>query len=89
MGRNKIIYGLSRLAFVVATDEGSGGTWTGANEALDRGFAPVAVWAGAGAKDGNQALIRRGATAVDELHELFTVRPDTRPPDPVQASLFN
>ena len=73
MGRNKIIYGLSRVTFVVASDQNSGGTWTGAKEALDRRFAPVAVWAGEGSKDGNHALIERGATPITELAQLFTL----------------
>ena len=71
MGRNKIIYGLSRVTFVVASDKDSGGTWAGAKEALDRHFAPVAVWAGDGSKDGNHALIKRGATPITELAQLF------------------
>jgi len=78
MGRNKIIYGLSRVTFVVAADKDSGGTWAGAKEALDRGFAPVAVWAGQGAKDGNEALVKRGATPITELDRLFSVRSTPR-----------
>src|SRR4051794_13201956 len=89
MGRNKIIYGLSRVTFVVASDEGSGGTWAGAKEALDRQFAPVAVWAAEGTKDGNRALVQRGATSVNQLEQLFTIRSNARPADPVQPSLFN
>jgi predicted Rossmann fold nucleotide-binding protein DprA/Smf involved in DNA uptake len=78
MGRNKIIYGLSRVTFVVAADKDSGGTWAGAKEALDRDFGPVAVWAGQGAKDGNEALIKRGATPITEVDRLFSVRPTPR-----------
>jgi hypothetical protein len=29
MGRNKLIYALTALTLVVATSEGSGGTWAG------------------------------------------------------------
>jgi predicted Rossmann fold nucleotide-binding protein DprA/Smf involved in DNA uptake len=71
MGRNKIVYALSQLTFVVSSDKDSGGTWAGAKEALDRRYAPVAVWAGDGAKDGNHALIRRGAMPVTDLSRLF------------------
>jgi hypothetical protein len=46
MGRNKIIYALSQVTFVVSSDVGSGGTWAGAKEALERRFARVAVWTG-------------------------------------------
>ncbi len=86
MGRNKIIYGLSRLTFVVAADADSGGTWAGAKEALDRRFAPVAVWAGEGSTDGNHALIKRGATAITELGQLFTLEHRIATP-PVQQTL--
>lgn len=61
-GRSKIIYGLSRLTLVVATDDGKGGTWAGATEALTKGYGRVAVWSGAG--DGNEALAEMGATRV-------------------------
>jgi predicted Rossmann fold nucleotide-binding protein DprA/Smf involved in DNA uptake len=54
MGRNKIIYALSRVTFVADSDKGSGGTWAGATEALDKGYAAVAVWAGKGAREGNE-----------------------------------
>lgn len=87
MGRNKIVYALSRVTFVVASDEGSGGTWAGAKEALDRRYAPVAVWTGEGAKDGNQALIRRGATPITELSQLFEAGTEMIP-QPLQDTLF-
>lgn len=87
MGRNKIVYALSRVTFVVASDEGSGGTWTGASEALDRRYAAVAVWAGAGAQDGNRALVRRGATAITDLERLFEIDTTLTPPA-LQESLF-
>lgn len=69
MGRNKLIYALSELTIVVATAEGSGGTWAGANENLKRGWAPLAVWTGSGAPEGNQALERNGAYAFSSLPE--------------------
>jgi predicted Rossmann fold nucleotide-binding protein DprA/Smf involved in DNA uptake len=81
MGRNKIIYALSRVTFVACSDKGSGGTWAGAREAIDKRYAPVAVWAGSGAPDGNGALARRGATAVAHVADLFDVEPSSpRPP---------
>ena len=93
MGRNKIVYALSQVTFVVASDKGTGGTWTGAVEALDRGYAPVAVWAGEGITEGNQALIERGAHPITDVSELLTidaVTPSGTPPSPatVQESLF-
>lgn len=87
MGRNKIVYALSRLTFVVASDKGSGGTWAGAKEALEHRYAPIAVWAGEGAKDGNHALIERGATAITELSQLFEIDGELISP-PLQESLF-
>ncbi len=88
MGRNKIIYALSHVTFVVSSDEGSGGTWAGAKEALDRHYAPVAVWAGAGAKDGNHALIHRGARAITDLTQLFEIDMAMDVPPPLQETLF-
>jgi len=86
MGRNKIVYALSQVTFVVASDERAGGTWAGAKEALDRRYAPVAVWVGDGAEDGNHALVRRGATPVTDLTQLFDI--DAVTLLPLQDSLF-
>jgi predicted Rossmann fold nucleotide-binding protein DprA/Smf involved in DNA uptake len=86
MGRNKIIYALSQVTFAVAADDGTGGTWAGAKEALDRRYAPVAVWMGEGAKDGNRTLVRRGARPVTDLTQLFDI--DAITPTPLQNSLF-
>lgn len=61
MGRNKLIYALSDVAVVVASAEGSGGTWTGAVEALKHGWVPVAVRSDAGVPAGNLALLSKGA----------------------------
>jgi predicted Rossmann fold nucleotide-binding protein DprA/Smf involved in DNA uptake len=89
MGRNKIVYACSRATLVVATDEGTGGTWTGAVEALAHGFATVAVWTGKGAPDGNHVLARRGAVAIEDVSQALefpgehaAVQPST------QATLF-
>lgn len=85
-GRNKIVHALSQVTFVVAADDGSGGTWAGAKESLDRRYAPVAVWTGDGATDGNHALVRRGATAITDLTRLFDI--DDLEPEPLQEPLF-
>jgi predicted Rossmann fold nucleotide-binding protein DprA/Smf involved in DNA uptake len=61
MGRNRLIYALSDLTIVIATATGSGGTWAGATENLKRRWAPLAVWTGPGAPDGNGQLQRLGA----------------------------
>ena len=49
MARNRLIYALSDLAIVVSTTEGTGGTWAGAIENLQRRWSPIAVWSGVGA----------------------------------------
>jgi predicted Rossmann fold nucleotide-binding protein DprA/Smf involved in DNA uptake len=71
MGRNKLIYALSAATLVVACDIDKGGTWSGAVEALRQNLSPVLVWTGAGAGDGNRALIERGAQPVDAIESLF------------------
>lgn len=83
MGRNKLIYGLSQVTLVVTSDDGTGGTWAGATEALQRNFAPVAVWAGAGSGPGNAKLVRRGAVAVESAGQLLATpgRDESPPPD--------
>jgi predicted Rossmann fold nucleotide-binding protein DprA/Smf involved in DNA uptake len=97
MGRNKLIYCLSRVALVVSATAGSGGTWAGAVEALENGWVPVYVVAEGGASLGNAELVRRGANAVvpsdfsqlDRLAERH--RPASAasaPRDPVQQTLF-
>jgi DNA processing protein len=60
MGRNKIIYGLSGVAVVVSSAASSGGTWTGAIEAIEGGWVPVLVRDGPGVPDGNRALVAKG-----------------------------
>ena len=91
MGRNKLIYALSRVTVVVASDDGEGGTWAGATEALSRGFGRVAVWTGAGAGLGNRPLVARGGEAVDEIGpNLLADCPATSDiaPSPVQLGLL-
>lgn len=66
MGRNKIIYGLADVAVVVSSAVGSGGTWTGALEAIAGRWAPVLVRDGPGVPDGNRALIAKGGVPFPE-----------------------
>ena len=87
MGRNKIVYGLADVTLVVCSDNGSGGTWEGAKEAIRRGFGPVAVWSGDGEGPGNAALVALGGTAISDVHDVLAVA--TTPSEPkVQESLF-
>src|SRR2546430_8653913 len=60
MGRNKMIYGLADMAVVVSSDFETGGTWSGAVEALKARWCPVFVRDGNVPK-GNKELIKRGA----------------------------
>lgn len=74
MGRNKIIYGLSRCTIVVASDLETGGTWAGATEALKNSYGRIASWTGAGSGAGNRALVDSGAIELAEetrLHEVL------------------
>ncbi len=64
MGRNKIVYALSDVAVVVSSADGSGGTWTGAREALKAGWVPVLVRDDASAPPGNRSLMSFGARAL-------------------------
>ena len=101
MGRNKLIYALSALTLVVAADVDTGGTWSGAAEALRRGFGRVVVWRGPGEGPGNARLEERGAFPVASLDELEAavlepaeppgaeLLPADRPAGTPQPSLFD
>lgn len=95
MRRNKVVYGLSAVTVVVAADEGSGGTWAGAVEALTNANGVVAVWRGIGEGPGNATLEHRGAVPIRSCHELaglLTSDGPTNPPpdeDPVQLGLLD
>jgi len=87
MARNKLIYALSRVCFVVAAADGSGGTWAGAVEALRGRGTPVAVWLGPGAGDGNRALTARGAEGLENLAMLDQwLRQPTQRSSPIAGS---
>jgi predicted Rossmann fold nucleotide-binding protein DprA/Smf involved in DNA uptake len=64
MGRNKLIYALSDVAVVVSSADGSGGTWTGAVEAIKGGWVPVLVRDDPGVPAGNLSLIEQGAVPI-------------------------
>lgn len=97
MGRNKLIYALSEFTLAIAAADGRGGTWSGATEALRRGFGRVGVWRGPGEGLGNPLLQDRGAQAVRSIDELENVveakeqdgeDSDGYSPAPAQLSLF-
>ena len=99
MGRNKLIYAQAALTVVVASDDGAGGTWSGATEALKHGYGPVAVWRGDGEGPGNAPLQQRGAAAVSSLADIESILEAAPPPGselssapvspPEQRSLFS
>ncbi len=93
MGRNKLVYALSLVTLVVATDIDTGGTWSGAVEAVKDRTGRVAVWRGAGEGRGNAAIEDRGAVAVRSIDDLESLlrAPDEEPPPrsgAVQPTLF-
>jgi len=70
MSRNKIVYALSTVTVVVASDEGSGGTWAGAKEAIMNDNGVVAIWRGDGEGPGNAALEQLGARPMERTSQL-------------------
>ena len=77
MERNKLLYGLSDAALVVASSADSGGTWAGATEALQLGKVKVFVKSTGALAPGNPKLVRMGgipfpAEPWDNLSPLFT-----------------
>ena len=82
MSRNKLIYALSVLTIVVASDRESGGTWVGATEAIKSRNGRVVVWRGQGEGPGNAELERLGATPIEATDDLAGLVND--PPSPAQ-----
>ena len=82
MGRNKLIYAQAALTVVIASDDGGGGTWSGASEALKHGYGPVAVWRGDGEGPGNGLLQQRGAAPVSSLEDIESLLDGARAPRP-------
>ena len=66
MGRNKLIYGLAEFGVVVSSDFQTGGTWSGAVEALKSGWCPVFVRMGETVPKGNRELLNLGAAELNE-----------------------
>ncbi len=66
MDRNKYIYAASEATVVVETALKTGGTWSGATEAIKNQWSQVLVRANGEAGSGRKALESLGATAIDE-----------------------
>jgi predicted Rossmann fold nucleotide-binding protein DprA/Smf involved in DNA uptake len=86
MARNKLIYALAQVTLVVAAELGSGGSWSGAREAIEQRYGTVAMWEGAGSGPGNAGLVGHGATPIRDLRQLLATEP--APPPPSQDRLF-
>jgi predicted Rossmann fold nucleotide-binding protein DprA/Smf involved in DNA uptake len=77
MDRNKLLYGLSDAALVVASSADNGGTWAGACEALQHGRVKVFVKSTGTIAPGNPKLLRMGGIPFPEepwenVRALFT-----------------
>ena len=88
MDRNKLLYGLSDAALVVASAADNGGTWAGACEALRHGRVKVFVKSAGSVAPGNPKLLRMGGIPFPEepwesLRALFT------PPEEKNGQLFS
>ena len=88
MERNKLFYGLSDAALVVASSADKGGTWAGATEALQRGRVKVFVKSTGTLAPGNPKLLRMGGIPFpnepwEDLRVHFT------PPEEKNRQLFS
>ena len=88
MGRNKLVYALSDLTLVVASEAGKGGTWSGAVEALRHRYGPVGVWTGPGRGEGNSKLEAKDATPISSMDDLETALLGSETPRAGQEQLF-
>ena len=95
MSRNRLIYALAAITVVVSSAALSGGTWSGAQAAIERGHGPVAVWRGAGEGPGNVHLERLGGVGVRNMADIFAAAgtqtataPPPAPVTPRAATLF-
>lgn len=75
MGRNKYIYCLADYALAVRSEEGTGGTWTGAKENLRKAWVPLFVKADSKAT-GNIALTKMGALPLTAPYQYDQSRGD-------------
>ena len=87
MERNKLLYGLSDAALVVASSADSGGTWAGATEALQLGKVKVFVKSAGATAPGNPKLLRMGAIPFPE-EPWENLRPLFTPPEEKNGQLF-
>ena len=84
MGRNKFIYCQSE-AVVAVKSINKGGTWQGVRESLRRNFAPVLCWFNPQYPE-NLALIKEGATGIDEQWDAEKIEEWLKKQRQIQAS---
>ena len=87
MERNKLLYGFSEAALVVASSDESGGTWAGAVEALQHGRVKVFVKIVGTPAPGNSKLVRMGGVPFPE-EPWENLRPLFSAPDEKNGQLF-
>lgn len=89
MARNKLIYALSMVTVVVASDLETGGTWAGATEALKAGYGQVGVFRGEGEGPGNRELERLGGRPISRVDQLASILAEDPVDRPTQLRLVD
>lgn len=87
VARNKLVYAMSHVTVVIASDRESGGTWNGTTEALKAHNGVVAVWRGPGEGPANGRLVELGAVPVASAAEVLECLDAEPPAVPEQLSL--
>lgn len=89
MGRNKLIYILSKATIVVKS-ETKGGTWEGANENLKNNWVPLWISEPADSKSGkgNSELVKKGGKWLPENFDPSLITQIIPNPKDSQGSLF-
>lgn len=89
MGRNKFIYCLSQATLVVYSGK-DGGTWSGAEENLKKGWVPLWVKRTADKQAGNVALVQKGGRWLpdDPLEVDIRTLVAAKAPSEAPATLF-
>ncbi len=74
MNRNKYIYGSAYGTFVAESNFGTGGTWSGATEAMKHNYGKVFVWKDTDCQ-GNQKLIEQGGIpySIEDNRRLYDI----------------
>jgi len=90
MGRNKLIYILSKATIVVKS-ETKGGTWEGANENLKNKWVPMWIAAPADPKSGkgNTELVKKGGKWLPDNFNISSITQPILSPKESQVSLFS